>query len=132
MSSPALLCRWTNINPNYPVPDSTANRIPLEPMCADAGCEGDSISLAAVGGATGILFSAAQVYSPYGGSIYGTVTSYTSGAPYAEGDTFDECGCHGSRTDRSTYHCHVPPTCLLKQLGAVITEHSPQIGWSFE
>lgn len=128
--------------------------------------ESKEISLSEQGGATGILFSAAQVYSAYGGSMsvplfaqvlcncivwslarllshsldswnvyarrYGEATAYSSGAPWIEGDTFDECGGHASSTSHSSYHVHVPPTCLLKQLNADNSQHSPQIGWSLD
>merc|ERR1712232_788592 len=42
-------------------------------------------------------------------------------------------GCHGSPfTTGGTYHCHVPPSCLLRQLGQSDSTHSPQIGWAFD
>eukprot|EP01052_Picozoa_sp_SAG31_P044581 SAG31_NODE_7828_length_1588_cov_1.454668_2_plen_136_part_00 len=63
---------------------------------------------------------------------YGEATAYSSGAPAIEGDTFDECGGHASSTTQSSYHVHVPPTCLLKQLNADNSQHSPQIGWSLD
>jgi len=47
-----------------------------------------------------------------------------------EGDTFEKCGCHSSSSSSAGYHCHVPPSCLLHQLGEVTTSHSPQIGWA--
>ena len=72
------------------------------------------------------------MYSAFGGPRIGDATSYGSGAPFHEGDTFDECGGHASSTTQSSYHVHVPPTCLLSQLGADNSQHSPQIGWSFD
>ncbi|KAJ8612255.1 hypothetical protein CTAYLR_002899 [Chrysophaeum taylorii] len=61
---------------------------------------------------------------------YGPMLDYMSSATYAEGDTFDECGCHSSDTETASYHCHIPPSCLLAQLGQAEDSHSPQIGWA--
>ena len=46
-----------------------------------------------------------------------------SDAVQGEASTFDKCGGHGP----DQYHYHIPPICLLDQLGAVDTTHSPQI-----
>merc|ERR1712137_460476 len=59
-------------------------------------------------------------------------SSFTTSATYAEGNTFDQCGCHPSQTDSVSYHCHVPPSCLMNQLGQSDSAHSPQVGWAFD
>eukprot|EP00657_Telonema_sp_P-1_P002057 TRINITY_DN1493_c0_g1_i1.p1 TRINITY_DN1493_c0_g1~~TRINITY_DN1493_c0_g1_i1.p1 ORF type:complete len:283 (-),score=57.61 TRINITY_DN1493_c0_g1_i1:399-1247(-) len=74
-----------------------------------------------------------RLYSPYGGPTYGTVSGFSTSATYAEGNTFDQCGCHSSSTTTASYHCHVPPACLMYQLGGnaiSTTAHSPQVGWA--
>jgi hypothetical protein len=81
------------------------------------------------GGGVGILFNGAFVFSAYGGPQYGQTTGWTTTAAYAEGMSFDQCGCHASTSSSPSYHCHVPPSCLLNQLGQTATAHSPQIGW---
>lgn len=116
---------WKNINPNHPVPSWTTYKVPAYPVYYSSGKD-----LSARGGNVGVLFSGAMIFSPYGGSKYGTVTSYTNSAANAEGDTFDMCGCHGSSKTSASYHCHVPPGCLLRQLGQTDSTHSPQIGWA--
>merc|ERR1719343_636973 len=90
------------------------------------------ISLSEQGGAVGIFFNGAMLYSPYGGSTYGIVTSFQTSAAYVEANTFDPCGCHGSSNSEASYHCHVPPSCLLNQLGQTSSAHSPQIGWALD
>jgi len=60
------------------------------------------------------------------------VTSFETSAPFVEGNTFDQCGGHCSHTDKPSYHAHVPPSCLLRQLGQTGTTHSPQVGWAFD
>ena len=96
----------------------------------------------------GVLFNGALVFSAYStayggygssstpspatGPQYNQTTSYTTTAAYAEGFSFDQCGCHAAPSKAFTplpYHCHVPPSCLLQQLGQTDTAHSPQIGW---
>ena len=50
-----------------------------------------------------------------------------------EGDTFDYCGGHA--TEKGDYHYHVPPSCLLAQMGAdklLGVAHTPQIGWALD
>lgn len=100
-----------------------------------------------------VLFNGAYLYSPYGGTRYGTIVlsstdpygfSHVGGdaskgaATYGEGNTFDQCGCHSSSSNQPTYHCHVPPSCLLKQLGDTGSSctsgcrHSPQVGWAYD
>lgn len=81
-------------------------------------------------GVTGYYFSGVMVFSPYGGPNYGTVTGYDNSATAAEGDSFDMCSCHAASTSQPSYHCHVPPSCLLGQLGQESSSHSPQIGWA--
>lgn len=131
---------WYQLNPNYPVMGSTTYNVPAYPQfvgsSTDSGTSTANVDISAQGGAVGVFFNAAQLFSPYGGPSYGTVTSYSSSATYAEGNTFDQCGCHGSSTTEVSYHCHVPPSCLLKQLGQASSSgvtsgaHSPQIGWA--
>ena len=89
-----------------------------------------------------------QVYSAYGGAQFGTLNSdlsnsYSNSAPNGEGGlclfgwgessragySFDFCEQHASTTTTPSYHSHVPPPCLLNQLGATTTSISPQIGW---
>lgn len=82
--------------------------------------------------AVGILFDGATVYSAFGGSGFGTVTSYTNSAPYAEGYTFDQCGEHSSGSAVGAYHAHVPPSCLLNQLNATSTSASPRLGYMMD
>ena len=79
-----------------------------------------------IGGTIGVLLNGAQLYSAYGGTTYGEVVDWETTATYAEGDTFDECGCHSSSMTSASYHCHVPPGCLLNQLGYTEDSHSPQ------
>jgi hypothetical protein len=81
------------------------------------------------GGGVGILFNGAYVFSAYGGPQYGQTVGWSTTAAYAEGYTFDQCGCHASSSSSPSYHCHVPPSCLLNQLGQTTSAHSPQIGW---
>lgn len=136
------------MNPNYAVSTSTTITIPSNPQLKGSSSAGDSgaldpspttgegtaeASLAAKGGSLGVFFSGAMLYSPYGGATYGTTTGFTTSATYAEGNTFDTCGCHSSSTSSASYHCHVPPSCLMNQLGGGTiseTAHSPQIGWA--
>jgi len=49
-----------------------------------------------------------------------------------EGDTFDECGGHSASGSEASYHVHIPPSCLLTQLGQYDSSHSPQVGWAFD
>ena len=84
-----------------------------------------------VGDSIGITFSNAKIYSAYAGADI-AATGWSSSAVYVEGDTFDECGGHSASDTDSSYHIHVPPSCLLQQLGATETAHSPQIGWSLD
>lgn len=130
---------YYNLNPNYAVNQAKTYTIPAKPMfkgtATDSTIASAHTDLTQKGGAVGVFFNAAQLYSPYGGSKYGQVTvgatgSWQTSATYAEGNTFDQCGCHGSSTTVASYHCHVPPSCLMKQLGQVDTAHSPQIGWA--
>jgi len=125
-----------NLNPNVAVKESTTYTMPASPTyvgsATDASTSSAEINLASKGGAVGVFFSAAQLFSPYGGPNYGAATSWDSSATYAEGNTFDQCGCHGSSTTMPSYHCHVPPSCLLRQLGQSDAAHSPQVGWAFD
>lgn len=69
-----------------------------------------------------------MIYSPFAGPSY-PLTGWTTSAAYLEGNTFDQCGGHSSSTTSPSYHYHVAPSCLLKQLGMTAGQHSPQIGW---
>ena len=126
-----LLHRYYVINPNTPYGVSTTFSIPVKPVILTSkltSTTGQTV-LTATGGGVGVLFSGAYVFSAYGGPQYGTLSSWSNSAPYAEGYTFDQCGCHASSSTSASYHCHVPPSCLLKQLGQTTSSHSPQIGW---
>jgi len=94
-----------------------------------------TLSMAAIGSAIGILFNGAWLYSPYGGESYGSATAYSKSAVKMEGDSFDECGCH-STSEHDSYHCHIAPSCLLRQLNpngySNTSAPSPQIGWAYD
>lgn len=117
---------WTAMNPNSPYGVTATYKMPAYPYVSST----TTTDLSEKGGKTGILFNGAYVFSAYGGSQYGKVTGYDTTAAAHEGDTFDQCGCHASSDDSASYHCHVPPSCLLNQLGASDAAHSPQLGWS--
>ena len=42
------------------------------------------------------------------------------------------CGGHSSSATEASYHYHVPPVCLLHQLGAAEGAPSPQVGWMLD
>lgn len=92
---------YKNINPNYPVKLEQTYTLPAKPMYDTAA----AANLAAQGGVTGLLFSGAQLFSPYGGQNYGTVTGYANSATAAEGDTFDLCSCHSAQTTAPSCEC---------------------------
>ncbi|KAL1526649.1 hypothetical protein AB1Y20_015353 [Prymnesium parvum] len=115
------------LNPNYAVEGTRVYRMPSYPKLEAVSAAFD---LSEQAGEIGILFNGAQLYSAYGGTRHGRLESYNNSAPFAEGDTFDRCGCHGSSTTTVSYHCHVPPSCLLQQLNQTAHSHSPQIGWA--
>ena len=117
--------QYYDVNPNTAIAGSTTYTMPYSPVYNTA----QQTSLASTGSIVGVAFSAGMIYSAYGGSQYGTVTGYSNSAPYAEGDTFDMCGGHSSSTSDASYHYHIAPSCLLKQLGQTSGQHSPQIGW---
>ena len=79
---------------------------------------GQQTDLSETGGGTGVTIDGGIIYSGYGGPTYGRMTGYETSAPYVEGDTFDQCGGHSSSDTEPSYHYHVPPVCLLRQLGA--------------
>jgi len=139
----------TNLCPNHPTYNSNPNRavsesktwtIPAKPEFIGAestvspttGSNTATKDLSQQGGGVGLIFSGAYLYSPYGGSQYGQTTNFETTATYAEGNSFDQCGGHSSSTTTASYHFHVPPSCLLKQLSASATAHSPQIGWAID
>jgi len=113
-------------NPNKAVKSSMTFRVPRYPMYD----EDQQVDLSSQGGAIGVTRAGTQIYSPYGGPTYGTVTKYSKSAPYIEGDTFDECGAHSSTSSSVSYHHHIPPSCLLQQLNQTDSAHSPQVGWA--
>lgn len=87
---------WKAINPNEAQYDGTQTiSIPAYPKIQNDGATGVSttskrtMDLTAKGGVVGIFFSAAALYSPYGGGKYGQVTGFDNSATNAEGDTFD-------------------------------------------
>jgi len=131
---------WYQLNPNYPVKATTTKEVPAYPKfegsSGDMSQDSANIDLREQGGDVGVFFNGAQLFSPYGGPSYGQASSFQSSATYAEGQSFDQCGCHGSSTSSVSYHCHVPPSCLLQQLGQSYSSgstsgaHSPQIGWA--
>ncbi|CAN0546072.1 unnamed protein product, partial [Ectocarpus sp. 12 AP-2014] len=47
-----------------------------------------------------------------------------------EADTLDPCGGHATPT--GSYHYHSTAGCLQEQAGAVVGEHSPLLGWSYD
>ena len=117
----------TGLNPNVPIKKETTYTVPAKPVYT-----GERFAdLTEQGGVVGVMFSSVQVYSPYGGSRYGKVTSQANSATVAEGNSFDQCGGHASSSTRASYHYHVAPPCLLQQLGQTATAHSPQIGTSY-
>ncbi|CAK0801169.1 unnamed protein product [Prorocentrum cordatum] len=135
----------TNHCPNHPIydlnPHTAVNadrtyRIPASPTfvgsVTDSSVSSAHIDLSAKGGEVGVFYNAAMLYSPYGGPRHGTVTGWQTSATYAEGNTFDPCGGHGSSASSPSYHVHVPPSCLLNQLGQTDSSHSPHLGWAFD
>ena len=98
--------------------------------------------LSSQGGDVGLTLNGVAIYTPYAGSydydgdgdVDGDdVMSETANAVTAEGDTFDRCGGHPSGNSAGyQYHYHVPPTCLLAQLGQYAGRHSPQVGWLYD
>lgn len=85
----------------------------------------NAISLSTVGGMIGITLDGTSVLSCYGGTKYGACTDYASSANAVEGDTFTQCGGHGS-----PYHYHIAPVCLLQQMGPRTDGASQQVGWA--
>ena len=102
--------------------------VPASPMYS----EGQQTDLSERGGGVGVTFDGGFVYSAYGGPTYGQVVDFGTSAPRVEGDTFDACGGHSSSATEASYHYHVPPVCLLHQLGAAEGAPSPQVGWMLD
>ena len=53
--------------------------------------------------------------------------------PNAALSVVKQCGGHSSSTSSASYHIHVPPSCLMYQLGGWAIDssaHSPQLGWA--
>ena len=122
------------MNPNSPHSQNVAVSVPAVPQSYD-GAFGSALDLAAVGGTVGLTRNGAAVFSCYGGTKYGVDCSdWASSAVQFEGMTFDLCGGHAAESE--AYHYHIPPTCLLRQLGQSValeaTQHSPHIGWMYD
>lgn len=115
---------WTLENPNNAINAERIYTVPAFPMYD----ESTQYDLDAQGGTVGTFYSGAMLYSAFAGVT--SLTNYASSAPFLEGDTFDECGGHSSSNDSPSYHMHIPPGCLLKQLGDTAGKHSPRIGWA--
>ena len=115
-----------NLNPNaaFSKGDATLT-MPASPMLESSATD----DVTDQGGGVGVLFNGAMLYSPYAGEKF-PLTGYETSATKLEGDTFDKCGCHSSSKTNAGYHCHIPPSCLLHQLGQTKDSHSPQVGWA--
>ena len=114
-----------NLNPNFAVGSASTITMPAAPMLEPTA----QVDLSAQGGGVGVLFDGAMLYSPFAGAA-NPLTGYSSSATALEGNTFDKCGEHSSSNTAAGYHAHVPPSCLLHQLGQTTTHHSPQVGWA--
>jgi len=101
------------LNPNVAILEESAYEYPAFPRYDPSNLS----DLSEKGGSVGTLFNGAMLYSGYGGDRYGKMVDYDSSATKHEGDSFDECGCHANSNTVASYHCHVPPSCLLRQLG---------------
>jgi len=113
-----------NLNPNYAVSGYDTYKMPSSPMLESSSTD----DLAGQGGSVGVLFNGAYLFSPFAGKV--ALTGYSSSATALEGDTFEKCGGHSSSSSSAGYHVHIPPSCLLHQLGETATDHSPQVGWA--
>ena len=115
-----------DVNPNLAVDEAVTYQVPAAPMYNT----NQQTDLSAKGGATGIARSGGMIYSAFAGSV--ALTDYASSAVALEGDTFDHCGGHSSSTTSASYHYHVPPSCLVQQLGMASFDsaHSAQLAWS--
>ena len=103
----------------------TAFSVPLLPSISSAALTSSvgSKDLSAQEGGVGLLFNGALVFSAYStayggygssttpspatGPQYNQTTSYTTTAAYAEGFSFDQCGCHAAPSKAFTplpYH----------------------------
>ena len=78
---------YYDINPNRAIATGSTYRIPLSPMYSP----NQETDLSARGGGIGVLFDGGFLFSAYGGPNYGQVSTFLNSAPYAEGDTFDQC-----------------------------------------
>eukprot|EP00441_Pelagodinium_beii_P033478 CAMPEP_0197628150 /NCGR_PEP_ID=MMETSP1338-20131121/6559_1 /TAXON_ID=43686 ORGANISM="Pelagodinium beii, Strain RCC1491" /NCGR_SAMPLE_ID=MMETSP1338 /ASSEMBLY_ACC=CAM_ASM_000754 /LENGTH=292 /DNA_ID=CAMNT_0043199069 /DNA_START=205 /DNA_END=1084 /DNA_ORIENTATION=- len=112
------------LNPNYAVSGAETYKMPSSPMLESSITK----DVSGQGGSVGVLFNGAYLFSPFAGKV--ALTGYSSSATALEGDTFEKCGCHSSSSSSAGYHCHIPPSCLLAQLGETTTDHSPQVGWA--
>ena len=128
--------KYEAVNPNSPHSQDVAVTIPAVPQSYD-GAFGAALDLSAVGGTVGLTRNGGAIYSCYGGSKWGACADWASSAVLHEGSTFDLCGGHACGANCGyVYHYHIPPTCLLRQLGQSValeaTRHSPQIGWMYD
>lgn len=116
-----------SINPGYPVNADTEFSMPAYPVLEASS----TIDLSMQANTVGVAFSSGYLWSPFAGG-QSSGANYADSAAGLEGDTFDSCGGHAASQDTSTYHYHIPPYCLLKQLGQTTDNHSPQIGWALD
>ncbi len=122
--------------PNNATRGTFTMQVPLYPGFIGVD-ETKGTSLVAQANSIGILFDGTTMYSAYGGASYGSLAadlsnSYANSAPKAEGYAFDVCGQHSSGSTVGAYHTHVPPACLLNQLGATDTTMSPLLGYAVD
>ena len=140
---------YATLNPNIGEVQSFAYSIPAYPYfngeSYQDALDNNFADLSRQGGDVGLTLNGVSIYTAYAGNYdydgdgdiddddadaYGE----TSNAVTAEGDTFDRCGGHSSGANAGyQYHYHVPPTCLIAQMGGLdTTQHSPQIGWMYD
>ena len=112
-----------NLNPHHAVKELQTYQVPAVPQYSLS----QQTDLSAAGGVTGVTYDGGMIFSAFAAAV--TLTDYQSSAPYLEGYSFDQCGGHSSSTSKASYHYHVPPSCLLAQLGMSDGAHSPQVGW---
>merc|ERR1719506_1467751 len=76
-------------------------------------------------GPRGVALNGVPIYGPSPDT-----SSCTGDAVRDNAEMFDVC--NGFANEQGLYRYHVPPACLLAQLGASEGAHSPQIGWSLD
>ncbi len=140
---------YNNLNPNTGQVQDFEYSIPAYPFFngasyADA-LENGIVDISQQSGDVALTFNGVAVYTAWAGQYDydGDGSSYDdddeaaygeeSNAVTAEGDTFDWCGGHSSGAAAGyQYHYHVPPTCLIAQMGYDANSHSVQIGWMYD